>query len=74
MSGTTVLLIVAGLVALWAGMCVLVVTLCRMAARGDAVQVGEVPPDQTPRRPSTWGTVRKRIFTSPQSDQFATYK
>ncbi len=71
MSGTTVLLIIAGLVALWLGMCVLVVTLCRMAASGDAAQV---PPDQTPRRPSTWGTVRKRIFTSPQSDQFATYK
>jgi hypothetical protein len=29
---------------------------------------------QTPRRERTNGTVRKRIFTSSQSDQFAPYK
>ena len=75
MSGSTVLIIVAALAAVWMSVAVLVVTLCRMAARGDAAQVaGENPGDQSPRRPKTWGTVRKRIFTSPQSDQFATYK
>jgi hypothetical protein len=70
----SVLLIIAVIVALWVAMCVLLVTLCRMAAQADAAQGADVPPDQTPRRPNTWGTVRKRIFTSPQSDQFATYK
>ncbi len=48
-----------------------VVAMCRMAARADAN-----PPDeaQSPRRPTTCGTVRRRIFTSVQSDQLATYK
>jgi hypothetical protein len=29
---------------------------------------------QSPRRPTTCGTVRRRIFTSVHSDQFATYR
>jgi hypothetical protein len=29
---------------------------------------------QSPRRPTTCGTVRRRILTSVQSDQLATYK
>ncbi len=75
MSGSTVLLIVGVLVAIWVPIVALVVALCRMAARADAAEnLGEIPPTQSPRRPSTWGTVRRRIFTSPQSDQFATYK
>jgi hypothetical protein len=53
---------------LWLVVVAVVVAACRMAAAADA------PEDQSPRRASTWGTVRKRIFTSPQSDQLATYK
>lgn len=74
MSGSAVLVIIGVLVAIWAPIVALVVTLCRMAARGDKADLSEIPLDQSPRRPSTWGTVRKRILTSPQSDQFATYK
>jgi hypothetical protein len=75
MSGSTVLIIIGVLAVLWVPIVVLLIALCRMAARGDAAEnLGQMPPDQSPRRPSTWGTVRKRIFTSPQSDQFATYK
>lgn len=75
MSGSSVLVVIGVLAAIWAPIVALVVSLCRMAARGDAAEnLGENPPTQSPRRPSTWGTVRKRIFTSPQSDQFATYK
>jgi hypothetical protein len=40
------------------------VELDGLAGLADAVQ--------RPRRPTTWGTVRKRIFTSPHNDQFAT--
>jgi hypothetical protein len=64
--------IICGLVfAAWLGIALVVVGACRMAARGDAELVGST---QSPRRPTTWGTVRSKIFTSPQSDQLATYK
>ncbi len=47
---------------------------CRMAARGDAALLGEGAPTQSPRRPSTCGTVRSRILMSVHSDQLATYR
>ena len=66
----TLFLILLALV--WLSVSVVVVAACRMAARGDGeLVVGEA---QSPRRPSTWGTVRSRILTSPHSDQLATYK
>jgi len=67
------LVVLTALAVVWAAVVLLVVALCRMAARADA---GSTAPaeGQSPRRPSTWGTVRKRIFASPQSDQLATYK
>jgi hypothetical protein len=65
----TLLLILLALV--WLSVSVVVVAACRMAARGDGELAGE---PQSPRRPSTWGTVRSRILTSPHSDQLATYK
>ena len=55
----------------WISIAAAVVVLCRMASRTDA-QDREAA--QSPRRPTTCGTVRRRIFTSVQSDQFATYK
>lgn len=59
--------------AAWLSIAVVVLALCRMAARSDWERLA-VPPGQRPRLPMTWGTVRKRILTSPQSDQFATYR
>jgi hypothetical protein len=53
---------------LWLLVAVVVIAACRMAAAADA------PEAQSPRRPSTWGTVRSRILTSPHSDQLATYR
>ena len=55
----------------WLAVGVGVVALCRMAARGDSDPAGAT---QSPRLPSTCGTVRSRIFRSPHSDQFATYR
>ncbi len=55
----------------WISIAAAVVALCRMASRADA-QEGAAA--QSPRRPTTCGTVRRRIFTSVQSDQFATYR
>lgn len=55
----------------WISIAAAVVALCRMASRADG-QEGAVA--QSPRRPTTCGTVRRRIFTSVQSDQLATYK
>jgi hypothetical protein len=66
------MLVLAALAIVWAAVAVLLVALCKMAARADATEMGSE--NQSPRRPSTWGTVRKRIFASPQSDQLATYK
>ncbi len=66
------LVVLAALTVVWAVAVLFLVALCLMAARADAVATGTA--DQSPRRPSTWGTVRKRIFASPQSDQLATYK
>lgn len=66
------LIVLAVLVVVWAALALSVLALCRMAAHADAVDAGAA--DQSPRRPKTWGTVRKRIFASAQSDQLATYK
>jgi hypothetical protein len=56
---------------LWLVVAVVVIAICRMAARGDR-DLAEAP--YSPRRPSTCGTVRSRILTSPHSDQLATYR
>ncbi len=66
------LVVLTALGVVWAAVVLLVLTLCVIAARADAPPASAA--NQSPRRPSTWGTVRKRIFTSPQSDQLATYK
>lgn len=55
----------------WIVVAVVVIALCRMAARGDS-DLAEA--SHNPRRPSTCGTVRNRILTSPHSDQLATYR
>jgi hypothetical protein len=62
------LILVALLSLVWLFVAVMVIAVCRMAARSDA------SPAQSPRRPSTCGTVRSRILTSPHSDQLATYR
>ncbi len=67
------LVVLTALAVVWAAVVLLILALCGMAARADAVPTATAK-NQSPRRPSTWGTVRKRIFTSPQSDQLATYK
>jgi hypothetical protein len=64
----TLIICLSALAAFWLFATVLVVALCRMAARAD------MDIAQRPRRASTCGTVRRRILKSPQSDQFATYK
>jgi hypothetical protein len=63
------LLILLSLV--WLVVSIVVIASCRMAARGDRDLVGA---PHSPRRPSTCGTVRSRILTSPHSDQLATYR
>jgi hypothetical protein len=65
------LILLISLSLVWLVVSVVVIALCRMAARGDR-DLAEVA--QSPRRPSTCGTVRKRILTSPHSDQLATYR
>ncbi len=55
----------------WLAVAVVVIAACRMAARGDGELEGAA---HSPRLPSTWGTVRSMILTSPQSDQLATYR
>jgi hypothetical protein len=67
------LVVLTALGVVWAAVVLLILTLCAIAARADATATTSAA-NQSPRRPSTWGTVRKRIFTSPQSDQLATYK
>jgi hypothetical protein len=68
---STVLVVLILMILAWLLVALVVVAACRMAARSDA----ELPPSrQSPRRPTTWGTVRSKIFTSPHSDQFATYR
>jgi hypothetical protein len=74
---------------LWLTVVTAVWAACRMAARADALPAqardgrearrAEAPAHtrreaQSPRRPTTCGTVRRRIFTSVHSDQFATYR
>jgi len=82
------MLIVSILLALvWLAVAAMVLAICRMASFADSDLAGAIdsagpagladptgPADapQSPRRPTTWGTVRKRIFTSPHNDQFAT--
>jgi hypothetical protein len=63
----------------WLGISVLVLAICRMAAHTDATtsvraprRAGRRRPAYSPRRPSTCGTVRSRIFTSVHNDQLAT--
>ncbi len=68
----TLFLILLALV--WLAVSIVVVAACRMAARGEG-EFSELGAEaQSPRRPSTWGTVRSRILTSPHSDQLATYR
>ncbi len=65
----TLFLILLALV--WLAVSVVVIAACRMAARGDSeLEVAT----HSPRLPSTWGTVRNMILTSPHSDQLATYR
>ncbi len=56
----------------WLVVTVVVIAACQMAARSERDPADEVA--QSPRLPSTCGTVRRRILTSPHSDQFATYR
>jgi hypothetical protein len=65
----TLFLILLSLV--WLVVAVVVIAACRMAARGERELEDAT---HSPRAPSTWGTVRSRILTSPHSDQFATYR
>jgi hypothetical protein len=65
----TLFLILLSLV--WLVVAVVVIAACRMAAHGERELSGE---PHNPRAPSTWGTVRSRILTSPHSDQLATYR
>jgi hypothetical protein len=68
--------------AVWLGACALVLGLCRMAARGDAMAPARATgpaaadrkraPAYSPRRPTTCGTVRSNILTSVHNDQLAT--
>ncbi len=67
-SDTEMLIILALVSLVWLSIVCVVLAICRMAAHDD----GSLP--QSPRRPSTCGTVRSRILTSPQSDQLATYR
>lgn len=56
----------------WFAVTALVLALCHMAARGDSDrQLAERVARQSPRRPTTWGTVRSRILTSVHNDQLA---
>lgn len=63
------MLIIAPLLVLWLLVAIVVIAACRMAAASDARET-----TQSPRRASTWGTVRNRILTSPHKDQLATYR
>ena len=65
------ILIALALAATWLFIASMVVAACRMAARSDAE---DASPSHSPRRPTTCGTVRKRILRSPHRDQLATYK
>ncbi len=71
MPDPTTLIIIALAAVAWLLTALVVVAVCRMAARSDAELA---PSRQRPRRATTWGTVRRRILTSPHSDQFATYR
>lgn len=62
------------LAAVWLFATVLVLAICRIAARADAELAPRTPDTYRPLRARTWGTVRSMILKSPQSDQFATYK
>lgn len=66
----------------WLTIATVFVAICRMAASADARPLQrEASPAHfnaeaiyRPRRPTTCGTVRRRILTSVQSDQLATYR
>lgn len=76
------MLIILTLISLvWLVLVAIVVGLCVMASRADAPAGEDAPVDhdqdalaQSPRRPRTWGIVRRRIFASPHKDQLVTYK
>jgi hypothetical protein len=71
------IVVIALLSVVWFAVAVTVVLICKMAASADDAIAAASADDaltQRPRRPSTWGTVRRRILMSPQSDQLATYK
>ncbi len=69
MLGSTAFIVSAVIALAWLLVVIVVVAACRMAGRSDA-EIGSLA--QSPRRPRTWGTVRSKILTSPQSDQLAT--
>jgi hypothetical protein len=63
----------------WLSISLFVLALCRMAARGDAMPArasatlhAATASSYSPRRPTTCGMVRRRIFTSVHNDQLAT--
>jgi hypothetical protein len=71
MLGSTMFLVLASIGLAWLLVTLLVVAACRIAGRSDTELASLT---QSPRRPSTCGTVRSKILKSPQSDQLATYK
>jgi hypothetical protein len=74
MLSSTTFVVLALIAMAWLLVTVVILAVCRMAARSDAEAAQSPALAQSPRRPSTWGTVRSRILRSPQSDQLATYK
>jgi len=62
------MLILIPIAIFWLLVAVVVLAACRAAAAGDGREL------QSPRRARTWGTMRKRILTSPPGDQLATYR
>lgn len=62
----------------WLSISLVVVAICRIAAREDALTAQAKRPARarrpaySPRRPSTCGTVRSKILTSVHNDQLAT--
>ncbi len=59
---------------IWLSVAVTVLAVCHMAAVSDEGVEGERASAQSPRRPTTCGTVRSKILRSPHSDQLATYR
>ena len=74
MLNSTTFVVLALIALAWLFVTIVVVAVCRMAARADEGSAVVPAQTQSPRRPRTWGTVRSKILRSPQSDQLATYK